>query len=398
MTSNLILRPNTELSSEVFTKKTSLIARGLNEISLLKPSPESLYQTGMDYYEGSNGKPWDILKAYAYLVKSAEQGFVLAQWRLSHMFSGVFSEDAALEKNKEKKEYWLEKAALNGHLAAMYRRLSHSSETYIEELTHLAESGCIDALAMLTNEYVTDKKDMQQAWYWVKQEVEQSSLSANFLYYFRSYHTADIWDEVNKGSSLTAEFWDEVDRDVGYWLREDELCSERYSATEREQYYENRMIWLLEKAQQGEAFAQFGLGREFSDINHNLEFASFCGTLFSENWQLVICEELLHQQATIAADEPIDWGKLAMFWLTKAAEQGSWAAQQSLGEVYANGKLGVGIDYKKALYWHRKAAELNFNLYYFRTILAFNSTDRADAPKFTFEELEHYRLNNQDSI
>lgn len=211
-------------------------------------------------------------------------------------------------------------------------------KTYIEELTHLAESGCIDALAMLTNEYVTDKKDMQQAWYWVKQEVEQSSLSANFLYYFRSYHTADIWDEVNKGSSLTAEFWDEVDRDVGYWLREDELCSERYSATEREQYYENRMIWLLEKAQQGEAFAQFGLGREFSDINHNLEFASFCGTLFSENWQLVICEELLHQQATIAADEPIDWGKLAMFWLTKAAEQGSWAAQQSLGEVYANGK------------------------------------------------------------
>ena len=218
---------------------------------------------------------------------------------------------------------------------------------------------------------------MGQAWYWVKRTIEQ-----NGECFFRF-------------QDVTVEFWDEVDKDTGYWLSENQLCRKRYSATKREQYYENRMIWLIEKAQQGAAFAQFGLGCELSDINDNL------GTLFSENWQLVICEELLHQQATIATDEPIDWGKLAMFWLTKAAEQGFWAAQKSLDEVYYTGQLGVGIDYKKALYWGRKLAERGLSLGYFCGIEKFNATNEADgskAPKFTLEDLEHYRLNNQDSI
>ena len=370
MTSNLILRPNTELSSEVFTKKTSLIARGLNEISLLKPSPESLYQTGMDYYEGSNGKPWDILKAYAYLVKSAEQGFVLAQWRLSCMFLG----DEAVERNEEKAWYWHEKAALNGHLEAMYYLLDETSETYIEELTYLAESGCSTASNAFVKYYFTGdyehiKKDMKQAWYWVKWSIEQS-----ICYTFCV-------------ENATAEFWGKVDKDNGYWLPYDWLCKERwYSAAEREQYYENRMIWLIEKAQQGEAFAQFGLGCELSDINDNF------GTLFSENWQLLICEELFYQQAMIAADEPIDWGKLAVFWFTKSAKQGFWAAQYMLGGF-------CDIDHEKAVYWLRRSVEQEESSEdYFEKILAFNETDMSDAPKFTFEELEHYRLNNQDSI
>lgn len=370
MTSNLIPRPNTELSSEVFTKKTSLIARGLNEISLLKPTPESLYQTGMDYFEGSNGKPWDILKAYAYLVKSAEQGFVLAQWRLACIFFGK----EAIEKNEEKSVYWLEKAALNGHLKAMYYLLDETSETYIEELTYLAESGCSPALRKLVHYYLTGdyeriEKDMKQAWYWVKRSIEQGD---------------NLYAPLK---NATAEFWDEVDKDNRYWLRYDWLCEDRYSAAEREQYYENRMMWLIEKAQQGEAFAQLQLGAELHEINHNL------GTFFSKNWQLVICEKLLHQHAAIAAHKPIDWAKLAIFWFTKPAKQGFWKAIVNLGFLFDD------IDHEKALYWHRKRAEFDsFTSYYFEAILAFNATDRDDAPKFTFEELEHYRLNNQDSI
>ena len=360
MTSNLIPRPNTELSSEVFTKKTSLIARGLNEISRLKPSPESLYQTGMDYYEGSNGKPWDILKAYTYLVKSAKQGFVLAQWRLACMFGGY----EAIEKNEEKKEYWLEKAALNGHLEAMCYLLDKTSETYIEELTHLAKSGNIGALRELIRHYIRGdcckyiKQDMQQAWYWTKQAIERG--------------------DRPRWGDFTESLWDEVDKDTGYWLGYHGLWEERYSAAEREQYYENRMIWLIEKAQQGEAFAQFWLGRELRHIN--------------ENWQLLICEELLYQQAMIAADEPIDWGKLEIFWLTKSAEQGFMEAQYILGGF-------CDIDHEKAVYWLRRSVGQGlFEFHYFPKILAFNETDMSDAPKLTFEELEHYRLNNQDSI
>jgi TPR repeat protein len=126
------------------------------------------------------------------------------------------------------------------------------------------------------------------------------------------------------------------------------------------------------------------LGCELSDINDN------SGTLFSESWQLLICEELFYQQAMIAADEPIDWGKLAVFWFTKSAKQGFWVAQYLLGTLYE--------DHEKAVYWLRKAMEQDSYEDYFEKILAFNATDRDDAPKFTFEELEHYRLNNQDSI
>ena len=369
MTSNLILRPNTELSSEVFTKKTSLIARGLNEISLLKPSPESLYQTGMDYYEGSNGKPWDILKAYAYLVKSAEQGFVLAQWRLSCMLEGYHE---AAKENVEKAAYWREKAALNGHLLAMYKRLPNSSETYIQELTHLAESGCSAALLAFIRHYIMGdyehiEKDMRQAWYWTKRLVELGDRPL-----------------LSVMENVTTEFWDEVDKDTGFWLSDVLLCKERYSATERSQYYENRMIWLIEKAQQGVAFAQALLGGELYEIILNES------TFFEDKKRQLVRAGLLRQQAATVTDEPIDWRKLAIFWLTKPAEQGLREAQSYLGGLY--------ICNEKAVYWHRRSAEQGYERWYFDTIVDFNETDMSDAPKFTFEELEHYRLNNQDSI
>ena len=378
MTSNLIPTPNTQLSSEVFTKKASLIARGLNEISLLKPSPESLYQTGMDYYEGSNGKPWDILKAYAYLVKSAEQGFALAQWRLGCMFDG----NEAVEKNEEKEVHWREKAALNGNLGAMYWRLSSSSEAYSQELTHLATSGYVKALNALAYHYINGdhkyiKQDMQQAWYWVKRIIEQRC----------ELHSLNL-------KEVTAEFWDEVDKDNGYWLPDYLLCEERYSVAEREQYYENRMIWLLEKAQQGEVFAQSLLGYELEQISNG----EYVFRLDRENWQRLVKKTLLRKQAAIramASDEPIAWREIAVFWRTKAAEQGCLVAQFNLNY---DGLEKRGCKLLRMSLCRRVAEHaINYNRY-FEAILAFNATDSADAPKFTFEELEHYRLTNHDSI
>ena len=84
----------------------------------------------------------------------------------------MFDGDEAVEEN-EKKEYWHEKAALNGHLWAMWLSLYESSETYLEELTHLAESGCTQSLYEFVDHCITGdcehiKKDMRQAWHWVK--------------------------------------------------------------------------------------------------------------------------------------------------------------------------------------------------------------------------------------
>ena len=52
----------------------------------------------------------------------------------------------------------------------------------------------------------------------------------------------------------------------------------------------------------------------------------------------------------------------AVYWFTKAAEQGFANAQFSLGNCYYNGK-GVTQDYAKAFYWFTKAVEQGLRTY-----------------------------------
>ena len=46
----------------------------------------------------------------------------------------------------------------------------------------------------------------------------------------------------------------------------------------------------------------------------------------------------------------------AVYWFTKAAEQGNAEAQFALGFCYANGE-GIEQNYEQAVYWYAKAAE-----------------------------------------
>jgi TPR repeat protein len=55
--------------------------------------------------------------------------------------------------------------------------------------------------------------------------------------------------------------------------------------------------------------------------------------------------------------------KQALYWYTKAAEQGDSMAQYSLGRIYEAGGQGVAIDYVAAYKWW--------------SIAAFNGEDRA---------------------
>ena len=124
---------------------------------------------------------------------------------------------------------------------------------------------------------------MGQAWYWVKRGVEQLGSYGDLLTL----------------AFVTADFWDEVDRDSGYWL--ERLSSKMYSATERTQYSEKRMIWLREKAQQGEAFAQYRLGVELSEILeevNGVEKTYLVGDktflVGGDHGQLVVWEQVFH--------------------------------------------------------------------------------------------------------
>ena len=55
----------------------------------------------------------------------------------------------------------------------------------------------------------------------------------------------------------------------------------------------------------------------------------------------------------------------AVYWYTKAAEQGYPYAQKKLGDCYYKGE-GVAQDYEKAVYWYTKAAEQDYSVAQFR--------------------------------
>ena len=79
---------------------------------------------------------------------------------------------------------------------------------------------------------------------------------------------------------------------------------------------------LIFKAEQGDAEAQFALGEYYYR----------------------------------AAEDGVQDYEQAVYWYSKAAEQGHASAQYNLGACYDNGE-GVPMDNQKAVYWYRKAAE-----------------------------------------
>jgi TPR repeat protein len=52
--------------------------------------------------------------------------------------------------------------------------------------------------------------------------------------------------------------------------------------------------------------------------------------------------------------------KQAVYWYTKAAEQGHVQAQYKLGRLYRGSEDEVPQDYKQSVYWYTKAAEQGF--------------------------------------
>ena len=51
--------------------------------------------------------------------------------------------------------------------------------------------------------------------------------------------------------------------------------------------------------------------------------------------------------------------KMGLYWINKAAEEGSASAQLRLGDIYREGHEGVGVDLKKAESWYKKAISNN---------------------------------------
>ncbi|MDH4203428.1 MAG: sel1 repeat family protein [Phycisphaerae bacterium] len=115
---------------------------------------------------------------------------------------------------------------------------------------------------------------------------------------------------------------------------------------------------LLEKAKQGDAQAQYELGKKYDpsecdSIDNDEEMAK---------WYRMAAEQG-HAEAQLklgtafmnGTGVTFDWEKAA-YWLHKAAEQNISDAQMVLGFMYMEG-AGVPKDYKEAYKWNSKAAE-----------------------------------------
>jgi uncharacterized protein len=122
------------------------------------------------------------------------------------------------------------------------------------------------------------------------------------------------------------------------------------------QDYKQAVYWLTKAAEQGDDTAQYSLGRMY-----------FYGTgkpedLFYEifNKSTKIDElgyaNIENDLAEINGEGVAQDYQQAIYWLTKAAEQGHAGAQNHLGRMYYEGE-GVPQNFKKAVYWFTKAAE-----------------------------------------
>ncbi|MEO6435970.1 MAG: tetratricopeptide repeat protein [Tepidisphaeraceae bacterium] len=90
-----------------------------------------------------------------------------------------------------------------------------------------------------------------------------------------------------------------------------------------EQNHARSLQWFRAAADQGDADAQFNLGRIY-------------GKAFGT-----------YAKLRAAPHDEVQ----AVYWYCKSAEQGYLPAQSSLAEIYAEGSQGIARDYVKAYYW-----------------------------------------------
>lgn len=113
-------------------------------------------------------------------------------------------------------------------------------------------------------------------------------------------------------------------------------------------------FWYQKAAEQGDAEAQANLATYLCDgrhVEHNYEQAKYWGHKAAEQNNLLAMFTL-----SFLYEKHLNNPKLSFDWCRKGAELGDCICQKRLGTMYEDG-FGTVIDYEKALYWYRKAAQ-----------------------------------------
>jgi TPR repeat protein len=115
---------------------------------------------------------------------------------------------------------------------------------------------------------------------------------------------------------------------------------------------------LIEKANQGNADAQYSLGFMYANgqgvpQNYPVAIEWLSKAADQGNGGAEYGLGYMYANAQGVSEDDGEAGK----WFRKAAEQGVEAAQYTLGSMYANGQRGVSKDFDEAVKWLSKAAE-----------------------------------------
>ena len=255
----------------------------------------------------------------------AQQGDVEAQFKLGKAYYDV---DGVAGWNEEETNYWLGKAAEQGHIQAQYLYIGINSddEKAVEWLRQLAEQGYAEAQLDLARAYQRGQKgiaqDYKQAIYWLRQAAEQE-------YVVTELTPISVSLIINKSAQNEAR---------------DEL-GQIYERGEKgvAKDYEQALFWYKKAVDQGSVSAQFaleGLKKQMQRV---------------EEWRQGAEQGDAEAQYRFGRYESYN-DEQTVYWLQKAAEQGHIKAQFELALAYEKGK-GITQDNEKAVYWYRQVAE-----------------------------------------
>ncbi|HHY0592304.1 TPA: tetratricopeptide repeat protein, partial [Vibrio parahaemolyticus] len=342
--------------------------------------------------------------AESWYLKSAKQGFALAQLNLGTLYAN----GQGVPKDKVQSEYWFIKAAEQGNskaqfnLAMIYLNSDHETKNVshaIKLLLNASENNMPEAQYILGTMYIKGQgvpTDEQQAIRWIQKAAEQGNEQAltlllkmaknndtDALFSLIMMYENGKWGTKQQASGLFNKFR----KIVEYDYRGDALAEYRLgymyeygnSFIEWNQFKYPRLYRAA--AEKGNLQAQYRIARNKISSEASKQFLS--GTyleLTDHSQEIMKLLKRSAEQGHIDAQNYLGGyyhlrknPYQSFKWYRKAAEAGNSYAQIQVGKAYSKG-LGVPENSFEAMRWYRKAADqgsiyaLNFlaNIYAYK--------------------------------
>mmetsp|Transcript_2578 Transcript_2578/g.3718 ORF Transcript_2578/g.3718 Transcript_2578/m.3718 type:complete len:1461 (+) Transcript_2578:162-4544(+) len=303
-----------------------------------------------EYYEQGLGIEKDLSKSFYWYSQAADQGHAPSQHKLA---IALLDGDKNVEQDEKRAIYLLKLAAKSGYAPAclsLAQTLQCESPDVFTWLERAAKNGSIEAMYLLGTRKTTAKSQILQS---TSPEVDLDET-------VRTIDNIDNAEEkhnvIEQGSKLYRKKWLRRAADAGH---DKAMCALAYAAAAAGNATE-ALDWWKRASAVGSIEASFNLGVCYDngwgmEDNHNQEKAA---QYFLKAARGGDADAMFNYACCLERDEgkqEIDT-KGALRWLFRAAEKNHVAAQYNLGKRYAIGD-GVSKNLKAAIRWYGLAAE-----------------------------------------